>query len=374
VRRDGSSRTRRRRTSSSASVRSGRNWPGIPTASRSCSQDAGPLPGLSRPERLQGAARRRGSQGLRSLYKTRSTSQAQGARPAARMVGRDHLGRRRTSEPDVARFEYGKAKQDDLIDYFKLTPANGRLGTGNGTARTAQVAAAAENPHRLRPAADRLRCAGRAGHVSRQTAARPQPAAGHRPHQPPAAGDEEAHRRGGGFLRRLRPIWRRRSTSTRASARKSLIDWEALKRLVPGEVERCMETRSRASPIADTRDCLLAALAGAQATRRRPHFRAQLQEPGTAVGGGFARSLPLPAPPSPTTGCAASTSPTAAAARQQGHATASCRPRPEADRGEHDLPRCRRGLPVFKIDADYVTQARRSCPRPPTRPRHWKPR
>ena len=26
------------------------------------------------------------------------------------------------SEPDVARFEYTKTKQDDLIDYFKLTP------------------------------------------------------------------------------------------------------------------------------------------------------------------------------------------------------------------------------------------------------------
>ena len=27
------------------------------------------------------------------------------------------------SEPDVERFEYAKAKQDGLIDYFKLTPA-----------------------------------------------------------------------------------------------------------------------------------------------------------------------------------------------------------------------------------------------------------
>jgi type I restriction enzyme R subunit len=26
------------------------------------------------------------------------------------------------SEPDVAQFEYEKSKQDDLIDYFKLTP------------------------------------------------------------------------------------------------------------------------------------------------------------------------------------------------------------------------------------------------------------
>jgi hypothetical protein len=24
--------------------------------------------------------------------------------------------------PDLARFHYGKQKQDDLIDYFKLTP------------------------------------------------------------------------------------------------------------------------------------------------------------------------------------------------------------------------------------------------------------
>ena len=25
-------------------------------------------------------------------------------------------------DPDLARFHYGKQKQDDLIDYFKLTP------------------------------------------------------------------------------------------------------------------------------------------------------------------------------------------------------------------------------------------------------------
>jgi type I restriction enzyme, R subunit len=27
------------------------------------------------------------------------------------------------SEPEIVKFEYPKAKQDELIDYFKLTPA-----------------------------------------------------------------------------------------------------------------------------------------------------------------------------------------------------------------------------------------------------------
>ena len=36
------------------------------------------------------------------------------------------------SEPDIERFEYPKAHQDDLIDYFKLDPPNGKLGTASG--------------------------------------------------------------------------------------------------------------------------------------------------------------------------------------------------------------------------------------------------
>ena len=38
------------------------------------------------------------------------------------------------SEPLVAEFEYAKQKQDDLIDYFKFTPAEWESGTASGTA------------------------------------------------------------------------------------------------------------------------------------------------------------------------------------------------------------------------------------------------
>ena len=61
-------------------------------------EDAHALSGAPRPERLQGPARRRRSQGLRALQ-GRARRQAEGARPAAGMVGRDHLRRPRTASP-----------------------------------------------------------------------------------------------------------------------------------------------------------------------------------------------------------------------------------------------------------------------------------
>ena len=41
------------------------------------------------------------------------------------------------SEPEIERFEYAKAKQDELIDYFKLSPAEwGDMEPRNATGRT----------------------------------------------------------------------------------------------------------------------------------------------------------------------------------------------------------------------------------------------
>ena len=124
--------------------------------------------------------------------------------------------------------------------------------------RPQQVAAAAENPDRLRPAADRLRRAGRTGDVPGQAAARPQPAAGDRPHQPPAARDEQAHRRGRGLLRRVQNLTKALNFDENIRE-EALIDWDKLKATVPGEVARCMES-FKGITIADTRECLLAAL------------------------------------------------------------------------------------------------------------------
>ena len=53
-------------------------------------------------------------------------------------------------DPDLARFHYGKQKQDDLIDYFKLTPEGVGGLESRGVRRTPQqVAATAEDPDRL---------------------------------------------------------------------------------------------------------------------------------------------------------------------------------------------------------------------------------
>ena len=107
--------------------------------------------------------------------------------------------------PELERFHYGKEKTDKLIDYFKLTPAQweawNRQQFGDDKE---QVEAAAENPDRLRPAADRLRRARRASDVPGQAAARPQLVAGDGPDQPAVAGDGQAHRRHRRLLRRLR--------------------------------------------------------------------------------------------------------------------------------------------------------------------------
>ena len=75
------------------------------------------------------------------------------------------------SEPDIQRFEYPKAHQDGLIDYFKLTPAQweawNREHHGDDESRW-------RPPLKILIVCDRLltgiQCAGRAGDVPRQTA------------------------------------------------------------------------------------------------------------------------------------------------------------------------------------------------------------
>ena len=78
------------------------------------------------------------------------------------------------SEPAVERFEYGKAKQDELIDYYKLTPAQWEDWNRERHGDDRQpMATAAQDSHRLRPPPDRIQRAGAAGDVSGQTPARP---------------------------------------------------------------------------------------------------------------------------------------------------------------------------------------------------------
>ena len=51
----------------------------------------------------------------------RARREAKGTRACARMVGR-LISAAQNDEPELERFHYPKQKQDDLIEYFKLTP------------------------------------------------------------------------------------------------------------------------------------------------------------------------------------------------------------------------------------------------------------
>ena len=201
------------------------------------------------------------------------------------------------SEPDVERFEYPKQKQDELIEYFKLTPAEWeRWNTRALRRRPAQVAPAAEDPDRLRPPAHRLRRSGRAGHVPRQAAARPQPAPGRGADEPAAAG---RWRSCTGVVVDYFGVFddMEKALNFDENIREeSLIDWDALRAAVPGEVARCME-QFEGITIEDTRECLLAALRRLREPEAAKIFEQNFREPGAAVGGGRARPVPLPAPP-----------------------------------------------------------------------------
>ena len=64
----------------------------------------------------------------------------------------------------------------------------------------------------------------------------------------------------------------------------SLIDWEALRASVPGEVARCMETFD-GIVIADTRDCLLAALRRLRDPETAKNFEHNLPTGGPGLAG-----------------------------------------------------------------------------------------
>ena len=157
------------------------------------------------PSRLQGAARSRGPQGVRGLPRTPWTKGCMtGAFPRKR---RDVIiSEAQNSEPDIVRFEYAKAKQDELIDYFKLTPKQwedwNRERHGDDRSRW-------RPPLKILIVCDRLLTGFNAPveqvHVSGQAAARPQPDSGYCPELTgplPSMKKPDGGRRG--LFRRLR--------------------------------------------------------------------------------------------------------------------------------------------------------------------------
>ena len=163
------------------------------------------------------------------------------------------------SEPEVARFEYPKAKQDELIDSFKLTPAEweARNHERHGEDRRKW-----QSPLKILIVCDRL-LTGFDAPVE-QVLYLDKPLRDHNLLQAVARTNRplpSMKKRTGvvvdyfGVFTNLE-----KALNFDESVREeSLIDWDALRATAPGEVARCLELFAGIT-IADTRDCLLAAL------------------------------------------------------------------------------------------------------------------
>jgi type I restriction enzyme R subunit len=162
-------------------------------------------------------------------------------------------------DTDLARFHYGKQKQDDLIDYFKLTPREWEEWN---------LEAYGDNRSKWRPplkiliVCDRL-LTGFDAPVE-QVMYLDKPLRDHNLLQAIARTNRPLptmNKRTGvvvdyfGVFANLG-----KALNFDENIREeALIDWDALKAAVPGEVARCMES-FKGITIADTRECLLAAL------------------------------------------------------------------------------------------------------------------
>lgn len=163
------------------------------------------------------------------------------------------------SESDVERFEYQKAKQDELIDYFKLTPAEWEAWNRE---RHGEDRSGWRPPLKILIVCDRL-LTGFDAPVE-QAMYLDKPLRDHNLLQAIARTNRplpSMKKRTGivvdyfGVFTNLE-----KALNFDESIREeSLIDWDALRATVPGEVSGCMELFEGIT-IADTRECLLAAL------------------------------------------------------------------------------------------------------------------
>ena len=163
------------------------------------------------------------------------------------------------SEPDIQRFEYSKAKQDDLIDYFKLTPAEwkdwNRERYGDDQSRW-------RPPLKILIVCDRLLTGFDA--AVEQVMYLDKPLRDHNLLQAIARTNRPlpSMKKQTGIVVDYFGVFANleRALNFDENIREeSLIDWDRLRETVPGEVDRCMATFEGIA-IEDTRECLLAAL------------------------------------------------------------------------------------------------------------------
>ncbi len=163
------------------------------------------------------------------------------------------------SEPDIERFEYAKARQDELIDYFKLTPVqwedwNLEL---HGDDRNKW-----RPPLKILIVCDRL-LTGFDAPVE-QVMYLDKPLRDHNLLQAIARTNRPlpSMKKRTGIVVDFFGVFAdlEKALNFDESVREeSLIDWDRLRETVPGEVSRCMETFEGIA-IEDTRECLLSAL------------------------------------------------------------------------------------------------------------------
>jgi type I restriction enzyme, R subunit len=162
------------------------------------------------------------------------------------------------SEPNVARFEYDKAKQDYLIDYFKLTPAEwerwNRERHGDDTSNW-------QPPLKILIVCDRLLTGFDA--PIEQVMYLDKPLRDHNLLQAIARTNRPlpALQKRTGVVVDYFGVFDSLQEALdfdESDREESLINWEALKATVPGEIARCLEP-FQGIVIEDTRACLLAA-------------------------------------------------------------------------------------------------------------------
>ena len=163
------------------------------------------------------------------------------------------------SEPEVERFEYPKPKQDELIDYFKLTPAEWEAWNRE---RHGDDRSKWRPPLKILIVCDRL-LTGFDAPVE-QVMYLDKPLRDHNLLQAIARTNRPlpAMKKRTGVVVDYFGVFTNleKALNFDESIREeSLIDWDALRATVPGEVARCMELFDGIT-IADTRECLLAAL------------------------------------------------------------------------------------------------------------------
>ena len=169
------------------------------------------------------------------------------------------ISKAQNSEPDIERFEYSKAKQDELIEYFKLTPAQwekwNRERHGDDRSKW-------RPPLKILIVCDRLLTGFNA--PVEQVMYLDKPLRDHNLLQAIARTNRPlpSMKKRTGIVVDYFGVFAdlEKALNFDESVREeSLIDWDRLQETVPGEVSRCMATFENIA-IEDTRECLLSAL------------------------------------------------------------------------------------------------------------------